>query len=263
MHELDDGTPYLPMAKPETGHHTWIADFEGEPPPWRVIWPQTGTWALAQAIYPGEVFATDDPLVTNFLRLLDQVDDRQGVPENTAFFTYRMIWTYSTSFYAHAWLYAGHPDKAIDYLYAFANHAAPTRVWREEQPQNDSPVRTVSGDMPHNWASAEFIRLVRHMLVLERGTGLELCAAVPDEWIVPGNPLRIARTPTRFGPISLELDASEDGKLTVRYHRDGEGFPAPSAVVVHPPEGFGDWAEGKVSFDAGQDVVTVEFRRPA
>ena len=78
-----------------------------------------------------------------------------------------------------------------------------------------------------------------------------------------GDPLRIARTPTRFGPISLELDASEDGKLTVRYHRDGEDFPAPSAVVVHPPEGFGHWAEGKVSFDAGQDVVTVEFRRPA
>ena len=102
---------------------------KGEPPPWRVIWPQTGTWPLAQAIYPGEVFATDDPLVTNFLRLLDQVDDQQGVPENTAFFTYRMIRHDSTSFYAHAWLYAGHPDKAIAYLYAFANHAAPSRVW--------------------------------------------------------------------------------------------------------------------------------------
>jgi hypothetical protein len=263
MQELDDGTPYLPMAKPETGRHTWLADFEGEPPPWRVIWPQTGTWALAQAIYPGEVFATDDPLVTNFLHLLDQVDDRQGVPENTAFFTYRMIWTYSTSFYAHAWLYAGRPDKAIDYLYAFANHAAPTRVWREEQPQNDSPVRTVSGDMPHNWASAEFIRLVRHMLVLERGTELELCAAVPKEWIVPGHPLRIARTPTRFGPVSLELGVSERGELTVRYRRDGEGFPAPSAVVVHPPEGFGEWAKGKVFLDPAQDAATAEFRRPA
>ena len=263
MQALDDGTPYLPMAKPETGRHTWIADFEGEPPPWRVIWPQTGTWALAQAIYPGEVFAADDPLVSNFLRLLDQVDDRQGVPENTAFFTYRMIWTYSTSFYAHAWLAAGRPDKAIAYLYAFANHATATRVWREEQPQNESPVRTISGDMPHNWASAEFIRLVRHMLVLERGAELELCAAVPGEWIVPGNPLRIERTPTRFGPISLELDANDDGTLTVHYRRDGEGFPAPTAVIVHPPEGFGDWADGKILLDPTHDTASVTFRRTA
>jgi hypothetical protein len=195
--------------------------------------------------------------------LLDQVDDRQGVPENTAFFTYRMIWTYSTSFSAHAWLYAGRPDKAIDYLYAFANHATATRVWREEQPQNDSPVRTVSGDMPHNWASAEFIRLVRHMLVLERGSELELCAAVPREWIVPGNPLRIERTPTRFGPVSLELDAREAGTLTVRYRRDGEGFPAPTAVVVHPPDGFGDWGADRRHLGPTQDVATAAFRRTA
>jgi hypothetical protein len=28
----------------------------------------------------------------------------------------------------------------------------------------------VVGDMPHNWASAEFIHLVRHSLILECGT---------------------------------------------------------------------------------------------
>jgi hypothetical protein len=259
--QLDNGTPYLPMAKPETGNHTWLANFEGDPPPWRIIWPQTGTWALAQAIYPGEVFAIDDPLVTNFLSLLDQVDDAQGVPENAAFFTYRMIWTYSASFYAHAWLYAGRPDKAIDYCYAFANHASPTRVWREEQPQGTSPVLTVRGDMPQNWASAEFIRLVRHMMVLERGDRLELCAAVPREWIVAGSPVRIERTPTRFGPVSLDLELGENGRLAVRYQRAGEGFAAPASVIVHPPGGYGDWQRDRIDIDPGLDAVTVEFDR--
>jgi hypothetical protein len=75
--------------------------------------------------------------------------------------------------------------------------------------------------------------------------------------------LRIERTPTRFGPVSLELDASEDGTLTVRYRRDAEGFPAPTAVIVHPPEGFGDWADGKIIMDPFHDTASVTFRRTA
>ncbi len=33
--------------------------------------------------------------------------------------------------------------------------------------------------MPHNWASAEFIRLVRHLLILERGDELHLLEGLP------------------------------------------------------------------------------------
>jgi len=55
-------------------------------------------------------------------------------------------------------------------LYAFGNHASPLRAWREEQ----MPVGhgdQVVGDMPHNWASAEFSRLVRHSLILDNWPG--------------------------------------------------------------------------------------------
>jgi hypothetical protein len=93
----------------------------------------------------------------------------------------------------------------VDYLYAFANHAAPTRVWREEQSLRATDNRQLCGDMPHNWASAEFIRLVRHLLVMERGETLELLPGLPAAWLYPGATLRLERTPTRFGPISLDL----------------------------------------------------------
>ena len=40
--------------------------------------------------------------------------------------------------------------------------------------------------MPHNWASGEFIRMVRHMLILERGGELHLLEALPKAWTKPG-----------------------------------------------------------------------------
>jgi len=238
VRELPDGTPYLSAAMPGSGDHTWIADYPGAPPVWRQIYPQTGTWAFAQAVYPGEVFAPDDPLVRDFLTLLDAVDDEQGIPTNTAFWTYRMVWTYSASFSAHAWLAAGRPDKAIDYLYAFANHAAPTRVWREEQPLVDAHTLLLSGDMPHNWASAEFIRLVRHLLVFERGESLELLPGLPAGWIVPDRPLRLERTPTRFGPVTLRLRGDGSGEVQIEVERDTAWPRRPNPVLLHLPAGW-------------------------
>src|SRR5690606_56589 len=61
------GTPYIPMSLYDNPYY----------------YPQTGTWAFAQAIYPGEIFAPDDPVVTQFLQLLDETDDEQGIPLHT------------------------------------------------------------------------------------------------------------------------------------------------------------------------------------
>jgi hypothetical protein len=43
------------------------------------------------------------------------------------------LWTYFALFYGHATLWTGDGAEAAEVLYAFANHASPTRVWREEQ----------------------------------------------------------------------------------------------------------------------------------
>ena len=65
--------------------------------------------------------------------------------------------------------------KAAEVLYAYANHASPLRAWREEQPpKGENAQAPFVGDMPHNWASAEFIRLTHNLLFLERGAELHL-----------------------------------------------------------------------------------------
>ena len=235
-HTLADGTPYLPMLKPGSDQHHWLPDYPGTPEPWHRANPGTATWALAQAIYPGQLFAPDDPLVQNFCQLLDLIDDEEGIPAETGWLPYRAVWGYAASFYAHVWLYAGRPDKAIDYLYAFANHATPTRVWREEQSFAQTQHGQFVGDMPHNWASVEFIRLVRHLLVFERGDVLELLPALPPEWLVADRSLHLEDSPTRFGPVSLSLrlDVGGEGQIEIGLNPD---WPLrPDRCVLHIPQ---------------------------
>ena len=238
MQTLADGVPYLPMLKPGSGEHHWIHDYPGTPEPWQRVNPGTGTWAFAQAIYPGQVFAPNDPLVQNFCHLLDLLDDKEGLPAETGWLPYQAVWTYAASFYAHVWLYAGRPDKAINYLYAFANHAAPTRVWREEQSFDHSHHGQIIGDMPHNWASVEFIRLVRHLLVFERGDVLDLLPALPPEWLTPDRPLRLEDTPTRFGPVSLSLRREANGTGYIEVSLQTDWPRQPDQCVLHIPRGI-------------------------
>jgi hypothetical protein len=209
MRQNANGTSYLPQVMPGSGEHHRIADFKAEVPRNWQLQPQTATWAMCQAIWPGEVLEPNDPLVQNLLTLFDEVDDEQGLPIETGWLPYRSLWNYQASFSAHVWLYGGNPDKAIDYLYAFANHATPTRVWREEQSLSSTYNSDICGDMPHNWSSAEFIRLVRHLLVFERGQKLELLPGLAQEWKQVGKRVWLDRTPTRFGDLSLEARFGE------------------------------------------------------
>lgn len=235
MQTLPDGTPYLPICKPGSGEHVWIPDFPKQVPDYLRLTPASATWAFCQAIYPGEIFAPDDPLVQNLLKLYEQVDDHEGVPAFTGWIPYQSLWNYHASFGAHAWLYADRGDKALDYLYAFANHATPTRVWREEQSFADSEEGQLIGDMPHNWASAEFIRLARHLVVLERGNGLDLLAGVPAEWRVPGAVVNFEQTPTRFGPVSLRLETRQDCTFTLDLTLDPTWSLQPETIRAKLP----------------------------
>jgi len=239
MRTLPDGTPYLPMLKPGpseyVGEPHWI---EGELPgipdnPWQRVTPTTATWALAHAIYPGEVFKKDDAIVRNFCHLLELTDDDEGVPSGTGWEPYQTMWVYSSSFYAHVWLLCGRPDKTVDYLYAFANHATPTRVWREEQAFQHTHHGYWVGDMPHNWASAEFIRLIRNMLVLETGNRLELLAGLPKDWIISKKPVFVERTPTRYGAVSLKMEVQADGAVRIEVKQDAAWPLKPDGCRLH------------------------------
>ncbi|HEY5915471.1 MAG TPA: hypothetical protein VJA21_33220 [Verrucomicrobiae bacterium] len=191
--------------------------------------PQKAQWAFLHSIFPGKVFAPDDPLVGGNMAMLKSVES-QGLVFDTGWLK-DGIWTYFGSFYGHAWLWLGDGEKAARTLYAFGNHASPLLCWREEQMPVGKGSQVV-GDMPHNWASAEFIRLVRHSLILERGRELHLLEAAPPAWIKPGAALKAIDIATEFGPVSLELKVARDGSTATLSLTPPKRNP-PERIVLH------------------------------
>jgi len=171
--------------------------------------PQRGAWAFMQSIYPGRVFDMDDELMLGTVAMLDS-HQKQGLILGTGWLP-DGVWNYAASFYGHVHLWLGHGKKTAATFYAFANHASELLCWREEQNIVGSKFN-MCGDMPHNWASGEFIRMARHMIMLERGNQLHLFEGLPIAWTGPGDKTVLKDIPTTFGKASVELEMSKDGK---------------------------------------------------
>ena len=216
MRKDNFGNAYLPTMMGNAGNAT----------------PQKGQWSFCHAIYPGQVFAIDDPLAQGQMAML-RATKVEGMVCDTGWMQ-DGLWNYFASFYGHAALWMGHGDEAAQVLYDFANHSVPTRVWREEQKPSGKGNEEV-GDMPHNWASAEFIRLAVHLLEIDRGDELHLLEGMPAEWLKPGMATRLSGVATPFGPLHLTVLAAADGKTATL-----EIKPLAAnckAVVVHLPDG--------------------------
>ncbi len=209
------GNRYVPTMMGNIDHHV----------------PQRGQWAFCHAVYPGAVFAPGDPLATGQLAMLRAAKAQgQGLVFDTGWMR-AGIWTYFASFYGHAVLWNGQGQEAAQVLYDFARHASPPRVWREEQKPVGKGNDEV-GDMPHNWASAEFIRLCAHLIELDRGGELHLFEGFPHEWAGPGMLTRLNGVLTPFGPLHLELRVAADGK-SARLRMSKLKGPRPDKIVVH------------------------------
>jgi hypothetical protein len=207
--------------------------------------PQRAQWAFCQAIYPGQLFAKDDPVAVGTLDML-RTTLQQGVVMGTGWMI-DGIWTYFAGFYGHAGLWMGDGKSASESLYAFANHASPLYAWREEQTPRDLTPR-YWGEMPHNWGSAEFVRLAVHLLALDRGTEMHLLEGIPAEWLQPGMLTQLKEIATPFGKLSFTLQVEKDGK-TASLQIDPLSDPSCSGIFVH----LGAWGKS-----AGKDLLHLK-----
>jgi len=199
--------------------------------------PTRGQWAFCQGVYPGQIFAKDDPLMLGTMKMLEAREVQGGIVENSGWIG---IWAQCGSFYGHDWLWLGDGQRAARLLYAFANHASPMHNWREEMPRQTTPgekfpYRKGSGDMPHVSAAAEFIRLAVHLIELDRGDELHLLEGMPAQWLGAGMTTRLSGVATPFGPLHLAVQVSQDGRTAT-----AEVQPLAAnctSVVVHRPNG--------------------------
>jgi hypothetical protein len=121
------------------------------------------------------------------------------------------VWPWLGGIHGMAHHLFGTMSQAHDLLYAYANHAAPTGTWVEEQQTKDIGKAT-TGDVSNAEASAIFIYLVRLLLVRERLDDIELLSGVLPEWLLPNAKIELNEIGTDFGLVTLRLTISPDGK---------------------------------------------------
>jgi hypothetical protein len=235
MRQSPEGFSYLPMLL--KADKLWSLPDEWERPR-----PQAAQWALSHCIFPGLLFAPDDPIVRGHVDLMLSCT-QEDIPAGTGWNPHEAVWTYNALFVAEVYLWLGMRDLARRTFAGFLNHASPLYCWREEQPLREGLNGTYVGDMPHNWASAECIRFLRHTLALEDGDNLRLLAGVTPEDLAFGKPIGLAQSPTRFGRVSLDLEPLDGGRGWRLIYRRGQG-PAPARVEV--PERLGKFKSSRV-----------------
>lgn len=206
--------------------------------------PQSAQWALSHTIFPGEVFAKDDPVVRGHIALM-QACTQEDIPAETGWLHYEGVWNYNAAFVAEVYLWAGMRERAHRTFTGYLNHASPLHAWREEQPLQHALVGDLWGDMPHNWASAECIRYLRHRLVLEDGDMLRLLEGVLPADLRYRRPFALAGSPTRFGRVALSAEPSGTRGWKVRFTREAAAAPPHSVQIP-------------VKLDAGAAFTRVE-----
>ena len=197
------GFEYLPMLANDDP--AWK-----DPDPWKRPRPQTAQWALSHAIFPGLVFDKNDPIVRGHIALLQECT-QEDVPAETGWLWHESVWNYNASFAAHVYLWAGLRDWADRTFRGFLNHASPLYCWREEQSLQRALVGQDWGDMPHNWASAECVRYLRHMLLLEDGQCMRLLEGITAN-LESRQIFSLEQSPSRFGRVTLQLEPLDRNK---------------------------------------------------
>jgi hypothetical protein len=80
--------------------------------------------------------------------------------------------------------------------------------------------------MPHGWAIAEFVLLLRDSLIFEDGDKLLLFAGVPPEWFKDPDGMAVRDMPTHFGECSFAYDVARDGSGAILTLSGGAAPPA-------------------------------------
>lgn len=245
MRRHANGFDYLPMLMKEDP--VW-----NETNAWDRPQPQVAQWALSHAIYPGLVFEPNDPVVQGHIALM-QACTREDVPAGTGWLPHDSLWTYNAPFVSHVYLWAGANEWASRTFAGFLNHASPLYCWREEQPLRGGLVSGYWGDMPHNWASAECILYLRHMLALEDGSRLRLLSG----WNLKEE-VALEQTPTRFGRLDLRLKRQGQSAWSLEFSRNAGTVPSEIELPTQLPDGASFVASTGAKVERRRQSILVE-----
>lgn len=209
----------------------------------------SGAIGSLAAGYPTQIFAgTDERLLATAKYLASNCLVKGGFYQDII---HSGINPYLTLHLAQVLMRAG-SAKAFDLVRTVAHLATPTGQWPEAiDPRTGAGCM---GDGHHVWAAAEWILMLRNMVVREEGNTLVIGEGFMPEWLELGRPLHLGPVPTTFGPVEVTIHPRAG-------HVDVEWKPAfrrePDVVIAIPGLGRVTAPAGSASIRLAREEVPL------
>lgn len=207
-------------------------------------------------LWPGGALAADDPLVK---QSFDYYWKTWIEPYQGAYLHHNGFWPYAFEL-GTCYLRLDQPEHAHAILQWHLNRQTFPGGYAWAEVLDTVNYRFQAGDMPHAWVAADYINLVRGLLVDERDDSLTLGAGIPREWLESGKAVGISGAFTRFGKITFEV-SYQRASQTLHWSIDGEDLRAAGLKLKLPRE----FIVKSVAVDGApwQDFNAGEIRLPA
>ena len=187
---------------------------------------QLDIWGSIAALYPTRFLSANDPMISQTLDMMLQ----HCQEDEYTYFNRKKLWTYITVDWAMCYLLRDDLETFHRLFDGYVAHASPTNGWTEEI---FLETRQGTGDMPHGWAAAQFVHLLRNSLVYEDNDVLHLCWGAKEDWL--NNGITVRHAPTRFGAVDFEFRKVGDSLLLDYRVNRGTHQEAYSQAQLHLP----------------------------
>ncbi len=183
-------------------------------------------WGNMNVLYPEMLVSPKNPLVTGTLRHVRK-EYAEGLMTYAGY-----LHDYIGFKNTETELIIGEQQQVIKDLYAELVHTSSTHAGWEVGPRPWT-TRDFGNDMsPHGWFSADYVALLRDMLVREQGNDLHLLSALSPAWTKPGETIKVSNAPTEFGRIAMDCRFTGSGmqmKLDTNFRHN------PAHIIIHMP----------------------------
>jgi hypothetical protein len=182
-------------------------------------------WGNLWPVYPTGIYPASDDMVERTMRHARN-DFAEGI---ATYMDGRLLHDYLGFRVFQTDLAAGDQQRAVDGLYASLAHTTATHGGFETGVRVFGS-RAVDDNMtPHGWFAAEYVSLLRNMLIRERGDGIALMSALSPAWLEPGESVSVHDAPTTYGTVSFTLRPTDDS-ARLEWHAD-----VPDGTPIHWP----------------------------
>ena len=167
-------------------------------------------WGNLWAAYPAQVLPASDPAVEATTRHT-RARFREGL---ATYLDGRLLHHYLGFRVFETELLRGHRRRVVRGLYDALAHTSATHGGFETGVHPRGSRSVDDNPTPHGWYAAEYVTLLRNMLVREAGgRRIVLGSALSSDWLRPGRAVRVGAAPTRAGRVSFVLRGRAGGAV--------------------------------------------------